>query len=125
MEIIASWFCSTVKSQTKCNLPSCQAGKDVKFSHLRKIKIRHIRRFLSTRCVTVMFYLQMTQSEGPHLSLTDAVSRAARSAGVLPVTAPDNLQGELEMLQEDYTTQVEHRRVLDPLHNIATFWKCN
>ncbi|GAA6226704.1 large proline-rich protein BAG6-like isoform X1 [Lates japonicus] len=50
-----------------------------------------------------------TQCEGPHLSLSDAVSRAARAAGVLPVTAPNSLQGELERpeLQEAYTNQVK------------------
>ncbi|XP_056255315.1 large proline-rich protein BAG6 isoform X2 [Seriola aureovittata] len=50
-----------------------------------------------------------TQCEGPHLSLSDAVSRAARIAGVLPVTAPNSLQGELERpeLQEAYTKQVK------------------
>uniref|UniRef100_A0A9J7Y899 Large proline-rich protein BAG6 n=1 Tax=Cyprinus carpio carpio TaxID=630221 RepID=A0A9J7Y899_CYPCA len=49
------------------------------------------------------------QGEGPHLSLTEAVSRAARTAGVQPVTAPDSLQGELEAaeLQEAYTQQVK------------------
>uniref|UniRef100_A0A673LW31 Large proline-rich protein BAG6 n=1 Tax=Sinocyclocheilus rhinocerous TaxID=307959 RepID=A0A673LW31_9TELE len=47
--------------------------------------------------------------EGPHLSLSEAVSRAARTAGVRPVTAPDSLQGELEAseLQEAYTQQVK------------------
>uniref|UniRef100_A0A671LY03 Large proline-rich protein BAG6 n=1 Tax=Sinocyclocheilus anshuiensis TaxID=1608454 RepID=A0A671LY03_9TELE len=46
---------------------------------------------------------------GPHLSLAEAVSRAARTAGVRPVTAPDSLQGELEApeLQEAYTQQVK------------------
>uniref|UniRef100_A0A671TDT8 Large proline-rich protein BAG6 n=1 Tax=Sinocyclocheilus anshuiensis TaxID=1608454 RepID=A0A671TDT8_9TELE len=50
-----------------------------------------------------------TQGEGPHPSLTEAVSRAARTAGVRPVTAPDSLQGELEApeLQEAYTQQVK------------------
>ncbi|XP_029299245.1 LOW QUALITY PROTEIN: large proline-rich protein BAG6-like [Cottoperca gobio] len=50
-----------------------------------------------------------TQCEGPHLSLSDAVSRAARAAGALPVTAPESLQGELERpeLQEAYTKQVK------------------
>ncbi|CAL8297161.1 unnamed protein product [Lota lota] len=50
-----------------------------------------------------------SQGEGPHLSLSDAVSRAARSAGVRPVTAANSLQGELEMpeLQEAYTEQVK------------------
>lgn len=49
------------------------------------------------------------QGEGPHLSLTEAVSRAARTAGVRPVTAPDSLQGELEApeLQEAYAQQVK------------------
>ncbi|KAM4630708.1 large proline-rich protein BAG6 isoform 2-T2 [Polymixia lowei] len=49
------------------------------------------------------------QCEGPHLSLSDAVSRAARTAGVRPVTAPNSLQGELESpeLQEAYTEQVK------------------
>ncbi|TMS18296.1 Large proline-rich protein BAG6 [Larimichthys crocea] len=37
-----------------------------------------------------------TQCEGPHLSLSDAVNRAARAAGVLPATAPNSLQVELE-----------------------------
>ncbi|XP_062342976.1 large proline-rich protein BAG6 isoform X1 [Osmerus eperlanus] len=48
------------------------------------------------------------QGEGPHLSLSEAVSRAARVAGVRPVTSPDSLQGELESpeLQEAYTEQV-------------------
>uniref|UniRef100_A0A8C7RIN1 Large proline-rich protein BAG6 n=1 Tax=Oncorhynchus mykiss TaxID=8022 RepID=A0A8C7RIN1_ONCMY len=44
----------------------------------------------------------------PHLSLSEAVSRAARAAGVRPVTTPDSLQGELEEpeLQEAYQEQV-------------------
>lgn len=50
-----------------------------------------------------------TQCEGPPLSLSDAVSRAARTAGVLPLTGPTCLQGELERpeLQEAYTRQVK------------------
>ncbi|KAJ3609838.1 hypothetical protein NHX12_024346 [Muraenolepis orangiensis] len=50
-----------------------------------------------------------SQGDGPHLSLSDAVSRAARSAGVRPVSAPNSLQGELEMpeLQEAYAEQVK------------------
>ncbi|TKS88705.1 Large proline-rich protein BAG6 [Collichthys lucidus] len=50
-----------------------------------------------------------TQCEGPHLSLSDAVNRAARAAGVLPATAPNSLQVELERpeLQEAYTKQVK------------------
>ncbi|XP_050992454.1 large proline-rich protein BAG6 isoform X2 [Labeo rohita] len=49
------------------------------------------------------------QGEGPHLSLAEAVSRAARTAGVRPVTTPDSLQGELEApeLQEAYARQVK------------------
>uniref|UniRef100_A0A3Q3FA93 BCL2 associated athanogene 6, like n=1 Tax=Labrus bergylta TaxID=56723 RepID=A0A3Q3FA93_9LABR len=48
------------------------------------------------------------RSDGPQLSLSDAVSRAARAAGALPVTPPHSLQGELESpeLQEEYTQQV-------------------
>ncbi len=53
---------------------------------------------------------QTAKGEGPHLSLTEAVSRAARTAGVRPVTAPDSLQGELEApeLQEAYAQQVRN-----------------
>ncbi|XP_051949340.1 large proline-rich protein BAG6 isoform X2 [Xyrauchen texanus] len=49
------------------------------------------------------------QGEGPHLSLSEAVSRAARAAGVRPFTTPDSLQGDLEApeLQEAYTQQVK------------------
>uniref|UniRef100_A0A8C9TTD8 Large proline-rich protein BAG6 n=1 Tax=Scleropages formosus TaxID=113540 RepID=A0A8C9TTD8_SCLFO len=51
-----------------------------------------------------------TQSDGPHLSLSEAVNRAARSAGVRPVAAPEVLQRDLERpeLQEAYTEQVGH-----------------
>ncbi len=50
---------------------------------------------------------QTAQGEGPQLSLAEAVSRASRTAGVRPVTAPDSLQGELEEpeLQEAYAQQ--------------------
>ncbi|XP_074543438.1 large proline-rich protein BAG6 isoform X2 [Halichoeres trimaculatus] len=50
-----------------------------------------------------------SQSEGPHLLLSEAVCRAARAAGVLPVTPPLSLQWELERpeLQEEYTRQVK------------------
>uniref|UniRef100_A0A4W4GNC8 Large proline-rich protein BAG6 n=1 Tax=Electrophorus electricus TaxID=8005 RepID=A0A4W4GNC8_ELEEL len=49
------------------------------------------------------------QGEGPHLSLSDAVSCAARTVGVRPVTTPDSLQVELETpaLQEAYAQQVK------------------
>ncbi|KAK2829990.1 hypothetical protein Q5P01_017921 [Channa striata] len=68
-----------------------------------------------------------SQCEGPHLSLSDAVSRAARVAGVLPVTAPNSLQGELEVpeLQEAYTRQVKsdikERLRDDPDYNAQRF----
>ncbi|XP_039977739.1 large proline-rich protein BAG6 [Xiphias gladius] len=68
-----------------------------------------------------------TQCEGPHLSLSDAVSRAARAAGVLPVTAPNSLQGELERpeLQDAYTKQVKSdikaRVRNDPDYNTQRF----
>ncbi|KAM8767554.1 large proline-rich protein BAG6-like [Acanthopagrus schlegelii] len=68
-----------------------------------------------------------TQCEGPHLSLSDAVNRAARAAGVLPVTAPNSLQVELERpeLQEAYTKQVKSdikERVRDdPDYNAQRF----
>ncbi|KAJ8354521.1 hypothetical protein SKAU_G00220880 [Synaphobranchus kaupii] len=49
------------------------------------------------------------QGEGPHLSLSEAVSRAAKSAGVGPATDPESLQAELESdeLQEAYAEQVK------------------
>ncbi|CDQ58051.1 unnamed protein product [Oncorhynchus mykiss] len=49
------------------------------------------------------------QGDGALLSLSDAVSRAARTAGVSPVTSPDNLQEELDSpeLQEAYAEQVK------------------
>ncbi|XP_070777328.1 large proline-rich protein BAG6 [Enoplosus armatus] len=68
-----------------------------------------------------------TQCEGPHLSLSDAVNRAARAAGVLPVTARHSLQVELERpeLQEAYTKQVKsdiREQVRDnPDYNIQRF----
>ncbi|XP_030003643.1 large proline-rich protein BAG6 [Sphaeramia orbicularis] len=68
-----------------------------------------------------------TQCEGPHLSLSDAVSRAARTAGVLPLTGASSLQGELERpeLQEAYAKQVKRdikERVRDdPDYNAQRF----
>ncbi|KAJ8377921.1 hypothetical protein AAFF_G00249840 [Aldrovandia affinis] len=49
------------------------------------------------------------QGDGPHLSLSEAVSRAAKSAGVRPLTEPESLQGALERpeLQEAYAEQVK------------------
>ncbi|KAL7832072.1 hypothetical protein AOLI_G00296200 [Acnodon oligacanthus] len=51
-----------------------------------------------------------SQSEGPRLNLTEAVSQAARSVGVTPVTSSSALQGDLERpeLQEAYTQQVKN-----------------
>uniref|UniRef100_A0A8C9SN44 BCL2-associated athanogene 6 n=1 Tax=Scleropages formosus TaxID=113540 RepID=A0A8C9SN44_SCLFO len=58
------------------------------------------------------------QGEGPHLSLAEAVCRAAKSVGVKPITASENLRRELEspQLQEAYTEQVKcdiRKRVQD------------
>lgn len=63
-------------------------------------------RFLSYRAITL--YFQTSQSEGPQLLLSEAVGRAARAAGVLPISPSLSLQGELESpeLQEEYTRQV-------------------
>ncbi|XP_010871520.2 large proline-rich protein BAG6 isoform X2 [Esox lucius] len=49
------------------------------------------------------------QGDEPHLSLSEAVSRAARTAGVRPVSTPGSLQEELEdpELQEAYQQQVK------------------
>ncbi|KAM6903627.1 large proline-rich protein BAG6 [Lycodopsis pacificus] len=68
-----------------------------------------------------------TQCEGPHLSLSDAVSRAARAAGAHPASDPHSLQGELERpeLQEAYVKQVKSditERVRDnPNYNTRRF----
>ncbi|XP_061764320.1 large proline-rich protein BAG6 isoform X2 [Nerophis ophidion] len=53
---------------------------------------------------------KITEREGPHLSLSDAVCRAASSVGALPVTAINSLQGELQRpeLQEAYAKQVKN-----------------
>lgn len=50
----------------------------------------------------------MVKSDGPKLSLSEAVSQAAKSAGVTPITAPDALQVDLDKpeLQEAYGEQV-------------------
>uniref|UniRef100_A0A672Z3A2 Large proline-rich protein BAG6 n=1 Tax=Sphaeramia orbicularis TaxID=375764 RepID=A0A672Z3A2_9TELE len=70
---------------------------------------------------------KVSQCEGPHLSLSDAVSRAARTAGVLPLTGASSLQGELERpeLQEAYAKQVKRdikERVRDdPDYNAQRF----
>ncbi|KAG9264976.1 large proline-rich protein BAG6-like isoform X2 [Astyanax mexicanus] len=50
------------------------------------------------------------QGDGPRLTLSEAVSQAARSAGVTPVTSSSALQGDLERpeLQEAYSQQVKN-----------------
>lgn len=50
----------------------------------------------------------MVKSDGPKLSLSEAVSQAAKSVGVTPISAPNALQGDLEKpeLQEAYSEQV-------------------
>ncbi|XP_039624606.1 large proline-rich protein BAG6-like isoform X2 [Polypterus senegalus] len=49
------------------------------------------------------------QNDGPFLSLTEAVNRAAKTAGAKPVTSPESLQGDLEkpQLQEAYSKQLK------------------
>ncbi|XP_073673373.1 large proline-rich protein BAG6 isoform X1 [Garra rufa] len=70
---------------------------------------------------------KMVKSDGPRLSLTDAVSQAARSAGVTPISAPNALQGDLEEpeLQEAYSEQLKNdikKRVKeDPDYNSRRF----
>lgn len=53
---------------------------------------------------------QTAQSDGPRLTLSEAVSQAARSAGVMPVTSASALQEDLERpeLQEAYAEQVQY-----------------
>lgn len=53
---------------------------------------------------------QTAQSDGPRLTLSEAVSQAARSVGVTPVTSPSALQEDLERpeLQEAYLQQVQY-----------------
>lgn len=52
--------------------------------------------------------LQTGQSGENLLSLSDAVSQAARTAGVKPITSPEQLQEDLETqeLKEAYSDQV-------------------
>ncbi|KAI7801145.1 large proline-rich protein BAG6, partial [Triplophysa rosa] len=70
---------------------------------------------------------KMVKSDGPRLSLSDAVSQAARSAGVTPITSPNILQDELETpeLQEAYGEQLKNdikKRVKeDPDYNSRRF----
>ncbi|XP_051521383.1 large proline-rich protein BAG6-like isoform X2 [Myxocyprinus asiaticus] len=70
---------------------------------------------------------KMVKSDGPKLSLSEAVSQAVRSAGVTPITAPNALQGELERpeVQETYSEQLKNdikKRVKDdPDYNSRRF----
>ncbi|XP_034157494.2 large proline-rich protein BAG6 isoform X1 [Pangasianodon hypophthalmus] len=67
------------------------------------------------------------QGEGPHLSLSEAVTVAARAVGARPVTTPDDLQGELDTpeLQDAYTQQIKRdlrKRINeDPDYNSQRF----
>ncbi|XP_066515204.1 large proline-rich protein BAG6 isoform X2 [Hoplias malabaricus] len=53
---------------------------------------------------------EASQGEGPRLTLSEAVSQAARSAGVTPVTSLSALENDLERpeLQEAYTQQLKN-----------------
>ncbi|KAA0702201.1 Large proline-rich protein BAG6 [Triplophysa tibetana] len=70
---------------------------------------------------------KMVKSDGPKLSLSDAVSQAARSAGVTPITSSNILQDELEtpQLQEAYGEQlkkdIKKRVKEDPEYNSRRF----
>ncbi|XP_056613100.1 large proline-rich protein BAG6 [Triplophysa dalaica] len=70
---------------------------------------------------------KMVKSDGPRLSLSDAVSHAARSAGVTPITSSNILQDELETpeLQEAYGEQlkkdIKKRVKEDPEYNSRRF----
>ncbi|XP_059370041.1 large proline-rich protein BAG6 isoform X2 [Carassius carassius] len=70
---------------------------------------------------------KMVKSDGPKLSLTEAVSQAAKSAGVTPISAPNALQEDLEKpeLQEAYSEQLKNditKRVQeDPEYNSRRF----
>uniref|UniRef100_A0A8C1W495 BCL2-associated athanogene 6 n=1 Tax=Cyprinus carpio TaxID=7962 RepID=A0A8C1W495_CYPCA len=70
---------------------------------------------------------KMVKSDGPKLSLTEAVNQAAKSAGVTPISAPNALQGDLEKpeLQEAYSEQLKNdikKRVKeDPDYNSRRF----
>lgn len=59
---------------------------------------------VSSRCLC----LQTGLSGGSLLSLSDAVSQAARTAGVKPITSAEQLQDDLETqeLKEAYSEQV-------------------
>ncbi|KAG1952241.1 large proline-rich protein BAG6 isoform X1 [Pimephales promelas] len=70
---------------------------------------------------------KMVKSDGPKLSLSEAVSQAAKSAGVTPITAPDALQVDLDKpeLQEAYSEQlkddIKKRVKEDPDYNSRRF----
>ncbi|XP_048882915.1 large proline-rich protein BAG6 isoform X2 [Brienomyrus brachyistius] len=67
------------------------------------------------------------QGDGVHVSLTEAVSQAAKSVGAKPVTAPESLQEDLESsdLQDIYMEQVKrdmNKRVReDPEYSAQRF----
>uniref|UniRef100_A0A9J7XXR1 BCL2-associated athanogene 6 n=2 Tax=Cyprinus carpio TaxID=7962 RepID=A0A9J7XXR1_CYPCA len=70
---------------------------------------------------------KMVKSDGPKLSLSEAVSQAAKSAGATPISAPNALQGDLEKpeLQEAYSEQLKNditnRVKEDPDYNSRRF----
>ncbi|XP_059390150.1 large proline-rich protein BAG6-like isoform X2 [Carassius carassius] len=70
---------------------------------------------------------KMVKSDGPKLSLSEAVSQAAKSAGVMPISVPNALQGDLEKpeLQEAYSEQlksdIKKRVKEDPDYNSRRF----
>uniref|UniRef100_A0A672MCI7 BCL2-associated athanogene 6 n=1 Tax=Sinocyclocheilus grahami TaxID=75366 RepID=A0A672MCI7_SINGR len=70
---------------------------------------------------------KMVKSDAPKLSLSEAVSQAAKSAGVTPISAPNALQEDLEKpeLQEAYGEQLKNdikKRVKeDPDYNSRRF----
>uniref|UniRef100_A0A671MDD3 BCL2-associated athanogene 6 n=1 Tax=Sinocyclocheilus anshuiensis TaxID=1608454 RepID=A0A671MDD3_9TELE len=74
---------------------------------------------------------KMVKSDGPKLSLSEAVSQAAKSAGVTPISAPNALQEDLEKpeLQEAYGEQLKNdikKRVKeDPDYNSRRFPNTN
>lgn len=69
--------------------------------------------FSSLSCVYMCS--QTGQGSGSLLSISDAVSQAARTAGVKPMTSAERLQDDLETrdLKEAYAEQVPNRRTND------------
>lgn len=70
------------------------------------VACKHRFLLVSSRCLCLC--LQTGLSGGSLLSLSDAVSQAARTAGVKPITSAEQLQDDLETqeLKEAYSEQV-------------------